>query len=90
MGVFIITYDVSNDDKRDDLLASIRKLKQQVKLSESSYATDTNLSEDKLYNRFSKFIGKGDRLYIIALTQPWQGIGLQSVEDWLEEHLPDG
>lgn len=87
MPVFLITYDLIQETKRPPIVDSIKEIGDWAKLSESSYAVSTHLSDEQIYARLQQFIDSNDRLYIIALKKPWSGFGLVDVNRWLDERL---
>ena len=89
MGVFLITYDLNNEDSRPNITGDIKKFKSWAKLSESSYAVNTNLSAEAVYNRMKKFLDADDNLYVIGLRKPLVGQGSIKVNKWLETNLPE-
>jgi len=87
MAIYLITYDLNKETKRPDILGEI-KMTDWAKLSESSYAIDTQETSSAVYNRLKKYIDDNDTLYVITLKKPYGGRGPQAVNDWLENRLP--
>ena len=87
MSVLLVTYDLNSPgQKHSELLAELKEFPW-AKLSESSYAVQTSLTPDQLYNRLSKHTDKNDNIFIITLKKPWQGYGPKDVIDWLSNKL---
>jgi len=87
MSVYIVTYDLNNETSRPKIVGEVDKTAW-AKLSESSYAIDTNESPKAVYDRFSSFLDEDDNLYVITLKKPYYGQGPKDVNDWLEARLP--
>jgi hypothetical protein len=87
MSVLLVTYDLNKPGKDyTDVLKEIRKFSW-AKLSESSYAVETDLSPQQLYNRLSPYLDATDTLYVIELHLPYHGQGPKEVNDWLAKRL---
>ena len=87
MAILLVAYDLNKEVKRPDIVAEV-KLTDWARLSESSYAIDTQESESQVYQRFRKHIDTDDALYVIILKRPWDGYGPKDVADWLNQRLP--
>ncbi len=89
MTVLLITYDISGNTNRSEILEKIKiKFPNSVGLSESSYAVSTTDAIENIRQYFSPYIRRGDKLYVITLTKPWGGHGEDDVKDWLNQYLP--
>jgi hypothetical protein len=87
MSVKLITYDLDKPGQDyTDLLKEIKSFSW-ARLSESSYAVDTDLSPSQLYDRLSPYTDANDTIYVIPLHSPYRGFGPKEVNDWLERHL---
>jgi hypothetical protein len=88
MAVFLVTYDLNKEAKRPDIVGDIKKhFAAWAKLSESSYAVQTDLSAQGVFNLLSNNIDQNDNLYVISLRQPHYGQGPKDVNDWLSQRL---
>lgn len=86
MSVFIVTYDLNKETVRPNIVAEVKKT-DWAKLSESSYAIETNESPQQVYARFNYLLDSNDNFYVITLKRPYSGRGPQDVNDWLERRL---
>jgi hypothetical protein len=87
MSVLLITYDLHRPGQDyPDLLAAI-KTYPWIRLSESSYAIQTDKSPSVIYNELRPSTDTNDYILVITLKRPYWGYGLQSVIDWLEARL---
>lgn len=87
MNTYIVTYDLNKETKRPPIVKEIKDFGNWAKLSESSYAINTNLSVQQVYEKLKHLIDSNDNLYIITLKKPYSGFGKKEVNDWLEQHL---
>lgn len=88
MAALLITYDLNKESKRPPIVDLIREFPSWARLSESSYAVQTDLSVNEVYKKFDRLTDANDQIYIITLSQPWMGFGPKEVNDWLDENLP--
>jgi hypothetical protein len=87
MGVKLVTYDLDKPGQDyTDLLKEIKKFSW-ARLSESSYAVDTDLSPSQLYARLKPYVDQNDTIYVLVLNRPYAGQGAKEVNEWLERHL---
>lgn len=86
MSVLLVTYDLNKETVRPKITEEVRKTAW-AKLSESSYAIDTNETPQAVYNRFESYLDSNDNLYVITLKRPYAGQGPQAVNEWLEQRL---
>ncbi|OBX64898.1 hypothetical protein A9299_00080 [Moraxella osloensis] len=88
MSVKLITYDLNaKGQKHAEILAKIKSFGVWARLSESSYAIQTQLNPEQLYNQFKHLIDKNDNILIITLKKPYQGWADKEVIEWLESEL---
>jgi hypothetical protein len=85
MRVFLVTYDLNRESKRPPIVDAIREFEGWARLSESSYAVQTALTADQVYQRLLPLLDSNDTLYVIRLSAPWAGQGYVKVNEWLEE-----
>jgi hypothetical protein len=87
MSVKLVTYDLDKPGQDyTDLLKEIKKFSW-ARLSESSYAIETDLTPNQLYTRFKPYVDGNDTIYVITLTAPYFGWGPKEVNEWLDRHL---
>ncbi|RJE84011.1 hypothetical protein [Paracoccus onubensis] len=87
MTVFLITYDLNKETVRPKIVDKIKDFGSWARLSESSYAVDTTLTSDQVYDRFKQILDSNDHLLVIRLSKPWCGRNSQEVIDWLTPRL---
>lgn len=87
MSVYIVTYDLNRETSRPNITKKIKEW-DWARLSESSYAIDTTLTVEGVFNALKPLIDANDNLYVITLKKPWTGYGPPDVNEWLEKHLP--
>lgn len=85
MGVYLLTFESPTGDYRRyhefvERFGSIR-------LSDTAWAVQSELSADTLYQELEPIVGKDDHAYVIALGKPWIGYGYEAMNDWLKRHL---
>ena len=90
MAVYLITYDLNNESNRPPIVERIRKWREHIRLSESSYAIVSQKSAHDVYKLFEDMIDEDDFIWIIPMHQPYAGYGPQETIDWLGKHLPFG
>jgi GH43 family beta-xylosidase len=88
MAVYIVTYDLNKELHRPKIVEAIKTYGSWAKLSESSYAIQTNLTPEQVYNHLKPMIDGNDNIYIISLRHPWTGFGKKDVNEWLANRLP--
>lgn len=86
MAVYLVTYDLNRETVRPNIVGEIKKFTW-ARLSESSYAIETHLTVEAVYNRLKPVIDSNDNIYIISLKHPYQGFGPADVNKWLEDRL---
>lgn len=89
MALRLITYDLNNEIRRPPITAKIKELfPDWAKLSESSYAVQTELSPQQVYNLLSPMIDGDDSCIVLTLSTPWYGRSkYQDVIPWLQRRL---
>ena len=87
MASLLVTYDLNKETKRPDILKDIKSFGNGAKLSESSYAVETNLTPQAVYNALAKHLDSNDNCYVIHLRSPFYGQGPKEVNDWLDTYL---
>ena len=88
MPVRLITYDLNKPGQNHSkVLARIKEYGSWAKLSESSYAVETNETPQSIYAAFSSVKDKNDDFEVITLTSPWDGQASKDVIDWLQKRL---
>jgi hypothetical protein len=87
MAVLLVTYDLKKPG--GDYSGLLAKLKSYswARLSESSYAIQTNDSPQSVVNALKPFIDPNDNLYVINLRKPYAGYGPKDLNDWLDTRL---
>lgn len=83
----LITYDLNKEVSRPPIVKEIKDLGSWARLSESSYAVNTSLTAEQVFNKLKPLIDSNDNLYIITLKQPWSGFGPKDVNEWLNKNL---
>lgn len=87
MAVLLITYDLNKPGQNYNQILDYIKNFSYVPLSESSYAIDTKIEPENIYNDLSKLLDSNDRICIITLTQPWAAYLSPDILDWLKTRL---
>jgi hypothetical protein len=88
MAILLVTYDLNRPGQDYSDFHKIIKIYPNIKLSESSYAIQTDESPFDVYSLLNPHLDKNDQLYIITLRKPFHGFGPELVNDWLTERLP--
>jgi hypothetical protein len=87
MSVVVITYDLKHEIRRPPIVKFIKENFAWARLSESSYAVETDLTPMQIRDVFMPFLDSDDQLYVVQLTQWWAGFGPPEVNDWLSAKL---
>ncbi len=88
MTVRLITYDLNKPGQNHKkVLDKIKAYGSWAKLSESSYAVETDQSPTDIYKAFKPLLDKNDDFLVITLTRPWNGQASKDVIDWLQHRL---
>lgn len=86
MAVYIVTYDLNKETVRPKIVEEVHK-GDWARLSESSYAIDTNETPEEVRARFSRHLDENDFFFVISLRTPWDAWGPPDVIDWLQSRL---
>lgn len=87
MAVLLITYDLKRPGQAYDAMMAYIKKHPWARLSESSYAIETNTSPEDVNSRIRQITDSNDNIYVITLTRPYYGWGPKDVNEWLQQHL---
>ena len=89
MSVRIITYDLNKEPNSEAYKEILKIIKSYAfaKLSESSYAIETDETPLNLYEKLKPYLDNNDCLLVLKLTKPYYGQHKQEVLDWLREKL---
>lgn len=88
MSVLLITYDLRKPGQDYKGFYQVIKNYAWARLSESSYAIETDKSPETIYNELRHHMDDNDNLMVITLTSPWYGYNGKDVIDWLQKRLP--
>jgi hypothetical protein len=87
MSIFLITYDLKKPGQDySDFIKTIKGYTW-ARLSESSYAINTQEAPKEIYDKLLPHLDKNDQLYIVTLKIPYFGMGPKDVNDWLSKFL---
>jgi len=87
MAILLVTYDLKKPGQDyTDFLAIIKKYPY-ARLSESSYAIQTNETPENVYKKFVPHMDKTNQIYVVTLHYPYMGFGPNEVNDWLSANL---
>jgi len=87
MAILLVTYDLKKPGQDySDFISTFKKYAW-ARLSESCYAIDTYKTPNQIYNELKPFMDQNDQVYIITLSNPWDGYGPKDVNDWLHARL---
>ncbi len=87
MAVLLVTYDLKKPGQDyTDFLKLIRQYPY-ARLSESSYAVETNETPVQVYNKLIPHMDKNDQIYVVTLRSPYWGLGPQDVNNWMSQRL---
>ena len=86
MAVYLVAYDLNKETTRPNIVAEVKRTAW-AKLSESSYAIDTDETPGQILARLRQHLDSNDDCYVIALRKPWDGWGSKPVIEWLQERL---
>lgn len=88
MSVFLVTYDLNAPGQKHAKVLEKIKSFNWAKLSESSYAIESNSSPKEIFDTyFEPLLDGNDTLYVISLHMPYWGLGSKDVNEWLSEKL---
>jgi len=87
----ILTYDLNQEKSNSDYegFYDIIQSYGHAKLSESSYALNTNDSPDYIFDQLKPYIDDNDNVLILTLSAPWAGRQSKEVLNWLRERIPN-
>jgi hypothetical protein len=88
MNVLLITYDHSKMSPLADPVPQFVKDYKHVQLSESSYAIVTDEKTTTIFHKIMPYLSENAHLFIVTLTYPFAGQGLEHVQEWLKKRLP--
>jgi hypothetical protein len=90
MAVRLITYD-PNEPGRDDsaFFDALKGYGPWAKLSESTYAVETNVSPKRIIERLERQVEPYDIVSVITLTPPYSILGHEDLDDWLSRKLEE-
>ena len=89
MAILLVAYDLhkKKESEYQDFHNIIEK-NPFTKLSESSYAIETQETPVAVYEKLRPCVDDADKFYIVTLIQPFYGFGEKAVNQWLTEKLP--
>jgi len=90
MAIKLVTYDLNEEKKkRGDYEGLLKAIKSYpwARLSESSYAIQTDRLPQALFKEFQPHVDDNDFLLVLTLNQPWWGTQKQDVMDWLLQRM---
>lgn len=90
MAILLVTYDLireSHSENYEKILAVIKSGGSWARLSESSYAMETSMSPETVYNQVKPYLTQRDRLLVLTLKTPCFGYHDKEVIDWLDSKL---
>lgn len=89
MSVLLITYDLNKPGPDcEKILEFIKSSSASAKLSESSYAIQTDETPESIFKQLSPFLSENNKLFVVNLTRPYAGIKGSVVTTWLDKNLP--
>jgi hypothetical protein len=89
MSVLLITYDQAKADPEIESVLDIVKEYDYVRLSEGTYAIETDEKTRTVFNKIVPFLNKNVHLLVVSLVKPFAGPVLEPVSVWLRKHLPE-
>jgi hypothetical protein len=87
MPVLLVTYDTNTLGHDYFGLYEALKKYERAQLFDSLYAVKTDKAPKELYNELRLHLGENDAIYIMTLSEPWEGRGPDRIYEWLEAHL---
>lgn len=87
MAILLITYDLNKQGQDYAEFYALRNKYPYARLSESSYAIQTEETPRQIFDKFSAAIDQNDYLFVVTLRRPYWGFGPEKVIDWLEARL---
>lgn len=90
MAALLITYDSDKPGQDcEKILEFIKSSKSWAKLSESSYAIQSEETPQEIFRKLTPFLSDSSRLFIVNLTRPYAGVRGTGTIVWLEKCLPE-
>jgi len=86
MSVYIITYELKNQDHKKQLDEAIR-MYEGMELSSTAYAAVTEGEPDEIYATLRQYLGRDDKVLIMAVGEPFSGQAPPNVLEWLTTSL---
>lgn len=86
MGTYLITYDLHDASREDDLLGYIRTGTWAL-ISESSYAVVRDDTAAKIVEDIRQIAKDQIRVYVFAITRLWNSYGTAEVNEWLYNNM---
>ncbi len=90
MAILLVTYDLNKEPTSKEYQGILGVIKAEgvwARLSESSYAMDTQMSPQQVYEKMKPYLDNDDHLLVITLKQPYYGQHSKDVIDWLDSKL---
>jgi hypothetical protein len=87
MSALLVTYDLNKTGQNYNGLYEVLKKYPYAKLSESSYVIQTVETPHAVYNKLLPHIDKNDNIYVVTVSPPYYGQGLEQVNAWLSQWL---
>lgn len=88
MSILLITYDHGKSSPMVDPVPNFVKEYKHVMLSKSSYAIETNEKTMTIFHKILPFLSSNAQLFIVTLTRPFTGQGMEHAIEWLRKRLP--
>lgn len=84
--VYLITYDLNKAGKNyDGLYKAIRAFGNPWHYLDSTWLIETKYSATQVYNQLAKEVDKDDYLFVVKVSQDYQGWLVQAAWDWLNK-----
>lgn len=89
MSVLLITYE-PNKPGQDcgKILEFIKSASASAKLSEFSYAVQSEETPQEIFQKLTPFLSEHSKLFVVNLTHPYAGVKASIVNTWLDKNLP--
>lgn len=85
MAAMLITYDLSDEERENDLLDYLKGIGAEM-ITESSYFVVTETTADKIVTEIRSKTKDKIRVYVLGVTS-WSGYGPQATNDLLKKAL---
>ena len=85
MGIYLISYDLQDPTKENDLLAY---LKNATMTTKSAYLLSTTMTPQALVDAIKAIANNKVTVYVFTITSPYGGYGPKDANDWLARSLP--